>query len=160
MSKWIATLALGTLMACTPNTGPGFTYGNGDDDDTAEDSGLDTTSDCPPTLGAVEAAIDDYPGKGWVAEVTIPFTDGSCDVGDGQLYLSHPDGSGGTATEGPFEIGVDGPDVWIENYDEHAGTGELFFAMLVEGYGEPIDFTLWPTFPDGSQSNEVSGTAS
>jgi hypothetical protein len=159
MSRWILSLALVSLMACDPNKGPGFRPGGSTDDtDQTDDTGWVPT-DCAPTFGEIVAEIDDYPGKGWVVEVTAPFTEGSCSMADGSLYIEHDDGSGGTATEGPFSIGFDTEDVFIQEYDDAAGTGKLFFAFFADGATEQVVFTMWVAFGDGSSSEHVEVTA-
>lgn len=158
MSKWILTLALASLLACNTDEGPGFGMGSNGDDTATDDTGPTGSADCPPSFGAIAAEVDDYPGKGWVVEVTAPFTEGTCSMADGELYLELDDGTGGMATEGPFDIGFEDEAIYIENYDEEAGTGELFFAFPVESSGDQMIFTMWVKFADGSSSEHVEVT--
>jgi hypothetical protein len=160
MRPLILALLSAGMLACNPDTGPNFGYGDPSDDTGETDTADNPDSDCAPTFGAVEASIDDYPGKGWVVEVVAPFTEGTCSMADGSLYIEHDDGSGGTATEGPFSIGFDDEDVWIQDYDDVAGTGELFFAFVVDSSTEQATFTLWVQFGDGSASEHVEVSAS
>jgi hypothetical protein len=158
MSKLILTLALTSLLACNTDNGPGFGMGTNGDDTDADDTGPTGSGDCPPSFGEIAAAIDDYPGKGWVVEVTAPFTEGTCSVADGELYLEFEDGTGTMVTEGPFEIGFEDEAIYIENYEEEAGTGELFFAFPVDSSSDQVIFTMWVKFTDGSSSEHVEVT--
>lgn len=162
MSRWIATTALACTLACalacTPKKGPGFGNGAGSDDTGLEDTDNPITSDCPPTFGAIDAAIDDYPGKGWVVEVDAPFVEGSCSIADGDLWIEIEDESGGLTTEGPFSIGFDAEDVFVDDYDAEAGTGKLFFAFLVDSTSDQMVFTMWVGFGGGESSEHVEVT--
>lgn len=155
-------LALFTVctLACDPNDGPGFRPGTGGDDSTTDDTADGPVDDCPPTFGTIEATIDDYPGVGWVSEVYAPFVEGTCAMASGDLFLGFDDGTGGTRTEGPFSIGFDDEKVLILDYDEGAGTGELFFAFEVDSGMEQVVFTMWVDFGGGVTSEHVQVTAS
>ncbi len=156
MSKWILMAAMVGLLGCNPATGPGF---GGGGTSTGDDTGKDDTGqddmDCPPTFGDINAEIDDYPGVGWVAEVEAPFVEGTCSIADGDLYIGL---DGGATEEGPFPIGFDDEDAWVDDYDEGAGTGTLFFAFEVGSSTDQVTFTMWVSFPDGSASERVEVT--
>jgi hypothetical protein len=158
MSKWILTLALASALGCDPASDPGFGLGSNTDDTTTDDSGPTGDGDCPPSFGTISAEIDEYPGKGWAVEVTAPFTEGTCSIADGSLFIEHDDGSGGTATEGPYDIGFEDEDVYVEDFDAEAGTGSLWFAFLVDSSVEQVIFTMWVSFGDGSASEHVEVT--
>mgnify|MGYP006971704317 CR=1 FL=1 len=160
MSRWIAITALACLMACNPSDGPGFGAGSNADDTGPGDTDSSTTSDCPPSFGDITAAIDAYPGKGWAVEVTAPFTEGTCSIADGELYIEHDDGSGGLATEGPFTIGFEDEEVYVEEYDAETGTGKLFYAFLVDSQGDQVTFSMWVRFGGGESSEHVEVTVS
>jgi len=160
MSKWILTVALMSMMACDPQTGPGFGAGsNSDDTGPTDDTSLPDTSECPPTFGDVTATIDDYPGTGWVAEVLAPYTEGTCKTHEGNLWLEREDNTGSMITEGPFDIGFADEEVLIEDYDEENGTGTIFFVFPVDSAADQVVISLWVRFEDGSSSEHVEVTA-
>lgn len=155
MNKWLLTVALLPMLACPPADRHFAGGGNSLDDtgSTGDDTG-DTkdTSDCPPSFGDPQAEIDDYPGKGWVIEVTVPFEEGSCAITEGELYAEFDDGAGGTDLMGPLSIGIDAADVYVNDYNEKEGAGELFWAFTVDSSTTTVNFTMWIEFPDGSES--------
>ena len=157
MSKWFLSAALVLTMACPPPDKQ-FAGGGSSLDDTgpSEDTGEIVTSDCPPALGDPTAAIDDYPGKGWVIEVTLPFEQGTCEITEGDLYLELDDGAGGTNIEGPFSIGFEAEDVYVDDWNEDEGAGELFFAFTVDSASSTVDFSLWVEFGDGSSTPHLA----
>jgi len=160
MSKWILTVALAGLMACDPQTGPGFGSGsNGDDTGPTDDTSLPDTSECPPTFGDVTASIDDYPGIGWVAEVLVPFTEGACKMDEGKLWLEREGSTGDMITEGPFDIGFDDEKVQLVDYTEETGEGTLFFVFPVDSASDQVVISLWVAFDNGTSSERVEVTA-
>ncbi len=159
MSRWILTVALAGLLACNPNTGPNFGGNGSNTDDTgAEDTGESPTSDCPPTWGEIAATVDDYPGKGWVVEVLAPFTEGSCSIDTAEMYVEHEDEGGDMTTEGPYSVGFEDEDVYVEDYDADAGTGSLFYAFPIDSASDQMIFTMWVEFSDGSESAHAEVT--
>ncbi len=160
MSKWLLSAALVLLTGCQPVNNNFAGGGNGLDDtgpstDT-DDTGPDTTSECPPSFGEPAAAVDDYPGKGWVVEVELPFEEGSCDITEGEMYLEFDDGTGGTTQGGPYTIGFDAEDVYVDDYSEDEGAGVLFFAFTVDSSASSVDFTVWIEFGDGSSTEKLN----
>ena len=158
MSKWFLSAALMPMLACTPNGSNFAGGGNGLEETgyTGDTADTGPTSECPPTFGDPDASIDDYPGKGWVIEVTAPFEEGSCDITDGSLYLEFDDGEGGTTQGGPYTIGFNAEDVYVDDYDDEERAGKLFYAFTVDSDSSTVDFTMWVAFDDGSESTHLA----
>ena len=75
---------------------------------------------------------------------------------DGELYLRWGSAEDTPELLGPFDIGHHAEDVYIDDYDAETGTGELFFAVLIEDPGQWPEMLVWITFPDGSSTAHVA----
>ena len=126
----------------------------GEPEDTQETQQDTDTIACPPVLGDADVHDEEYPGKGWLVEVIVPFTERSCDITEGSLYLEVDDGTGTTRTEGPFSIGFDDEDVYVQDYVD--GAGELFLAFNNGDPHSAFEIELWIEFEDGSSTDRLA----
>ncbi|MFH1469895.1 MAG: hypothetical protein ABIO70_36260 [Pseudomonadota bacterium] len=156
MPRWLLAWTLMVPLACNPKNPSGFAHGDYDDTG-ADDTDTGPIGDCPPTLGSVTAVEDDYPTIGWVAEIHVPFTEGSCAIDDGLLYLEWGDGSGSTQTEGPWTVGFQDEQILVETYDGETHEGSLLVVVQLPERGYHLEFETWLEFGDGSTSNHAIG---